>query len=335
MDAKEFSAVSQQFYATCRQDPRQAIADLRRFLGQRAADLGEAQTRFFYQLLAQTYATSLKDTEAALAVLEEGSHKLPPDSEEQVSLLDTKANVLLGAGRQEEAQSLLEAEWPRVVAGNRTRLLLNTYITVLNLRGQDAKALEILRQMAIERLEHLSDNFPPPHLKLLLDQLVRQGQSAQAESWAKLFVLLCSYNESSLRTATQWLMGVWTAKYSSPAKVAELATALQNAGTPGPLHAVKLPSLDAAVLTRHLGAASLSPQRVVLLLALGRDRDAMLAARSLMLDQPQTNAGILEACRVFKAHDQNLQRANAFLEYCKSGQGENPVEAFLKETATK
>jgi hypothetical protein len=61
----------------------------------------------------------------------------------------------------------------------------------------------------------------------------------------------------------------------------------------------------------------------------------MATARALMLDQPQSNAGMLEVCRVFKAHDLNFQRANAFLEFCKTGQGEDPTVAFLKETAAQ
>ncbi len=59
----------------------------------------------------------------------------------------------------------------------------------------------------------------------------------------------------------------------------------------------------------------------------------MLEARRLMIDQPRTNAGLLEVCRVFKFHDLNLKRANTFLEYVKSGQGANPVTDFLQETA--
>jgi hypothetical protein len=334
MDPKEYAAFRQQFGTTCQQDTNKAAADLRSFL-QQHADITPSQTYLLYQNLVGAYSTIRKDDTAALAILDEALSKFPPTREERFLLINAKVHVLQSAGKLDEAQSLLETEWPKAVANGQTLSLLETYVASLNRRGQDDKALQILQQLAMEQMEWLSASGPPLHLKLLIDQLVRRDDLAQAESWAKLALLLCSYDERSIETVTQWLVRVWRARYISAAKVSELTAALQKADASSPLHAVKLPALDTAVLTRHLEAASASPQRVVLLLALGRDRDAMLAARALMLDQPQSNAGVLEVCRVFKAHDLNFKRADAFLEYCKTGQGENPMTAFLQETAGK
>jgi hypothetical protein len=335
MSGQEFEASKEQFNTTRKQDPAKAVADLRQFLQERAADLAPNQTRFLYQMLALAQWSSLHDSKAALATLDEALQKLPPAFPERVYLHDAKAKVLLGAGKLEDAQTEIEAEWQKAVEGGQPFALLNTYIEVLNRRGKGEQALKILQEMAVGQMDAVSADSPPLHLKLLLDQLVKMNQAAAAESWAKLYFMLASYNERSLTEATQWLVKAWTAKYGTPAKAAELVAALQNPEAPSPLREIKLPALDAAVLQQRLDTARREPQRVVLLLALGRDRDAMLTARALMLDKPQTSDGILEVCRVFKAHDLGLKRANAFLEYCKTGQGQDPTVAFLKETDAK
>jgi hypothetical protein len=334
MDSQSFGAFQKKFARVRMKDAAQAVADARRLLQEHTGDLTPSQTRLVYQEMALAYAKNLKDHTTALTTLEEGLQKLAT-SPEQFDLLDTKATLLLAAGKPEEARDVLDAAWPQAVAARSTTVLIGSYVAALNRCDQGERALEALQQVATARLDLFYDDFPPPHMKLLLDQLMTHDQAAQAESWAKLSFLLCAYNARSLATVTGWLSSAWMAKYGSPAKVAELTAALRNPDAPSPLREIPLPALDAASLGTRADKTTSVPRRVVLLLALGRDHDAMAAARGLMLDKPLSEEGILEVCRVFKAHDLNFKRANAFLEFCKTGQGENPVTAFLKETEAK
>jgi hypothetical protein len=334
MDGKKFDTFQKQFYASRAQDAAAAVAALRRSLQENISDFTPKQARLLYQPLALTYSKKLKDNATAMAVLDEALQHLAA-SPERFFLLETKAHILLNMDNSEAAQSLLDAEWPKIMASHQSPELVATYVAVLNRCGQDERALQVLQRVAVVEMQRLSSSPPPPHLKLLLDQLMAQNQPAQAESWAKICFMLCAYDELSLATTTQWLASAWMAKYGFPSKVAELSAALANPEVANPLREVKLPDLYAAVLKRGLESLKPPPQRMVVLLALGQDHEAMVAARALMLNQPLTNKGILEVCRVFKAHDLDLKRVNALLEYCKSGTGENPVLAFLKETEAK
>ena len=104
---------------------------------------------------------------------------------------------------------------------------------------------------------------------------------------------------------------------------------------------MKLPPADARVLSGFLAASNAVSQdrevRVSVLLWLGRNREAMEAATS-GADKPPADAKserkrvMLEAARVFKAHDLSLRRANAYLAWAGNPEGQSPVEAFLRET---
>jgi len=64
-----------------------------------------------------------------------------------------------------------------------------------------------------------------------------------------------------------------------------------------------------------------------------RYQDAMMAAQEAMAqaDAQGMIAALNEVARVFKARDLNLVRANQFLSYAKTGQGQNPLAGFWEE----
>ncbi len=53
-----------------------------------------------------------------------------------------------------------------------------------------------------------------------------------------------------------------------------------------------------------------------------------------MTDAPENPDSVQQACRMFKAADTGVPRANAFLLYLE-GEGESPLPGFLKERGNK
>lgn len=312
------------------QDATQVVAAAREFLQKEG--LSPADKMVVYNAMANIQSTNLKDKAAALATIEEALQKLPA-SGGRLPLIESKASLLLALGRAEEAETLLQEQWPQVVKAGQTAKLLPVYVAVLQRRDKATAALQLSQQVITDQLQAAGSD--EDLFELMVSQLLAAGREGEALGWAKLNFMLCPYQEKSLQGALELLVRVWTAQKLSPAPAAELAKALQSADTPSPLREVKMPALDTTVLRRQLEATGKPAQRITLLLALGEDRQAMLAARRLMLDKPTSNEGVLQVCRVFKAHDLKLQRANAFLEYYKSGAGANPVAAFLQETEPK
>ena len=120
-------------------------------------------------------------------------------------------------------------------------------------------------------------------------------------------------------------------------KPALFAAAQSEVEAPNPLQEVAAPTLPAPVklaLQQRLQSEAnneASPSRVAMYLILGEHRLAMLEAREILLRDPTGAAGTAEVARVFKAADGDVARANAFLQFYRTGQGENPLNEFLRE----
>lgn len=323
----------QRFNPLRTQNPALAVKEARQYLHDNVLPPG--QCCLLYQTVSTLQSRNLHDTPAALVSLDEGIQKLA-EQDERFPLILSKAKLLLAAGRNAEAAKMLREQWPAISGARQELAMLSAYAQALRASGQQEVALTLTRQVMTDWLEWL--DYQNDLFGVLIDQLVATNKLEEAESWAKLDFVLCPYAETSLRTAMQLLVKVWTAKYNSPAKVAELSFALAASSstplTPGvvnPLQSVPLPTLPEAALRTRLSGKLPPGQRVVLLLALHDSQQAMVEARRLMLDQPASTDGVLNVCRVFKACDMNVLRANSFLTYYKSGQGENPVVGFLQE----
>ncbi len=72
-------------------------------------------------------------------------------------------------------------------------------------------------------------------------------------------------------------------------------------------------------------------ERITLLLLSGSYRSAMDEAVLYKKELPNSLNGPRQIARVFKAVDVDVKRANAYMEFVKTGKGTNPVVAFLQQ----
>jgi hypothetical protein len=146
--------------------------------------------------------------------------------------------------------------------------------------------------------------------------------------WAKLRFMEAAYEAEPMRRASTLLIKVWKAADPSGAERKAFLAAENDPDLPNPLAAYPLPTLDRASIAARLDGATVT-DRISLEIAIGKLREAMLVARSMLADGQTAGQGIRQVCRVFKAADLNLKRANTYLEYLKTGQGPDPVADFL------
>ncbi len=83
------------------------------------------------------------------------------------------------------------------------------------------------------------------------------------------------------------------------------------------------------MMKEQLGRSS-GVNRISMLILLGQLKQAMLAAQEMKNNKDTTRQGILQVCRVFKAADLNLQRANTYIQFLKTGKDVDPVQTFLQ-----
>lgn len=309
-----------------RANPAKTVLEMRAYLAEAA--MTSTQISNFYNLLSSVYENDLKDNATALMVLDEGLQALRNDPERYTVLIE-KVRVLIILGRHAEAEKLLQEQWPGIVERGLAPRVLPTFISILTRNNKAPLALQIARQTTAGNLETMRDG--PALITALIEQLLAAGQTDEALRWGKLNFMLCVYNDRSVQIATRLLSRVWTAKGAAGNQTSEFVAALQDPAKPNPLHAVKIPDLDAAALRGRVLLTRRPEERVSLLIAAGDWKSAMLTARRLMLERPNSNQGVLQVCRVFKAHDLHIKRANAFVEYYRSNRGANPIIEFLSE----
>lgn len=297
-----------------------------------------------YREVAQIQAGRLKDVAGALVTLDEAI-QANSDTPQEFNLVVAKSEILSKAGREDEALAFLSKEWPRLsqLDSSVKVSLLYYYAGILNRQNKPAQALKLVQEfaaaqpgqlLATEKVKMTRNKAAEPVnaalIKLLIEQLRGSGQVEQALRWAKLNFVLAPYDEKALRTATQTLSELWAAQ-DAAARTQELAEAMQDPAKPNPLRAIKLPEFDPEALAQQATTAQNPPERISVSLLSGDTQGAMIEAQRMVLSAPTAPAGLLEVCRVFKARDLNLKRANAFLDYMKTGEGVNPVTEFLKE----
>lgn len=327
MEDKAFSEAYTRLSALRREDPNKVVAEARQIIDT-PSGLSQGQSRLMYGLLASVEAAELKAPTAGLATIDEAlaKAKAPVDT---FLLFDTKARMLVDAKRLEEAESLLAEKLPLAQAAGFAENLRTTYVAVLQKRGKTGEVLRVLNEGLRDNLE--SSRYALPLLRALADQQLILGNEESAAGYAKLNFMLCPFDEKSTQDAMQLVVKVWTAKYLAQPKIQELIGAQQDPSKPNPLRDVKLPEITAADLQKRFELARDAPGRISVLIIKGDFKAAMVEARGLMLDRPASTEGVMQVCRVFKAQDLNLTRANAFLAYMKSGEGANPVTQFLQE----
>jgi len=319
-----------------------------------------------FTLLGNVYTTDLKKPEAALKLFDRAlpifkspQHKVP--AHHWITMIAAKANALVGAKRLPEAQTLLHENHAALLeaadnsdpyANDAVRQTLSAHLNLLQAQEKTQEWPEVLARFVVETPRAWTlgaGDSGDWAFKQLLDALQKQKRIDEALGWAKLRYRLCAFNKGQIEAATQVLARLWAAQENFPA-VRLFNKAQTDPTATNPIATIKLPELSAEARDTLQERLAVLEERqrtdygpakardiVTIRLLLGTPSDvhaAMLSAQQLLRERPEAPESALQICRVFKAVDDNLVRANAFLSYLE-GEGENPVPALLQELQQK
>ena len=148
---------------------------------------------------------------------------------------------------------------------------------------------------------------------------------------AKLYWVLCDFTGPAVNRATELVAKALTG-LGGPGLARQFANAQQDVKAPNPLRDFEIYPIGDP--EKMLEAAGDDPTaRFNAFLVAGRIRDALDIAKSQLRKAADTNPGLMPAAlrnfaRCFKAVDLNVLRANQYLEYQRTGEGENPLLEF-------
>ncbi len=286
-------------------------------------------------------ADGVKDDARAMALCDEAlrRHEKEPAIIQPVG---SKARLLIRAQRPAEAVALIEQYWSQFPATHRdyAEYCLQQYCTALELVGKKEKVLPILQSSVVSVPWLLDEAKQTPKgwiYEWLVQSLTAQNNTAEALSWAKVRFMTCEFGADAVERSSRALTKVWVARELSPKSAKAFSEAQQDPSKPNPLAAVKLPGIDPKTLEETqiksfgVKGADLIHARISLLLLAGKLPEAMATARQLLMDDPESAAATQELCRVLKAAYLDVAHPNAFIEFLKTGEGTNPLEAFFKE----
>ena len=338
-----------------RSDPKAAAQTLEQAL-QQVTDSNVAAD--FFSTLGDVYTDDLKEPDRAIAVFERA---LPlfqkPENKVPVyhylTMVGAKSKALLAAKRLADAEALLKENAPRLAENGQhtvgyarmaTRKVLSAHLALLQVQGREKEGPELLMGFLAAAPAYLKDPADWVWSELIA-QLQKQGRMEEALRWGKLSYRLCGFNKDEIEKSALLLNKLW-ASQEDFAAVRIFNKAQTDPSVANPLANVKLPTLSPEaraslkkqveelegrlIINFNMGVAR---DIVSLRLLLGTPddlREAMLAAQKMLKERPDLQDGTLQVCRVFKATDMNLMRANAFLAYLE-GEGKNPIPEFLKE----
>lgn len=288
-----------------------------------------------------------------------------PDDPAVVWLIENKANTLNTLKKHDQTIKLIEDEWPSLVRGGQSgeEWLVMYAATAIrhaseayDALAQSEKALPLL----LKTLNHIPALWDDKEqgqgdwrdgwlYDSLIPRLIKAKRGDEALSWAKFHYVMAPFDKDALGRATTSLGRAWGEKeeYARIRAFSQAQEATAEANLKNPLAEIVLPALDEKLFKEHLARTQINTDATVaaiprtkakegisLLLAREDYAGAMNLARRLMKDDPARPDGALQICRVFKAGDGSIRRANQFLEYLE-GKAENPIPAFLKEQENK
>lgn len=305
-DVRAFLALQQRLARSEKSAPLDAIQQYANFW---QADPGlhpVAAARAQAAVARVYYDSSLKDPKSALTVTDASLTRWPKEQPVRLLLVAEKARVLLGENRAREAGSLLNENWSLVLTAGE------------NIGAENVATLIGLHSRA----------------------LIALGQVKEAQPWARLSWTISPCEPAAVRASAAVVERALLAADPTRVRLRRFVRA-QAAPDPAargaiisPLSEIALPPLNAALLKGGEGAVETPRQmrdRVTFFLLSGRLRPAMEAARTWLAAHPDDEDGVREVCRVFKAADGSLRRANAALAFLRTGKGEDPLPAFANE----
>ena len=251
--------------------------------------------------------------------------------------------LLLNAGkRSPEVETLVAQYWPKVTETHwsHANAVVAQWCAALQAQGKDAEQVQALKKALLEIPGILDEGqqSPPGWIyHRITNTLGNKPEREEALRWARVRFLACAFEPAALERSARALARAWKAVEPAGTGIAGLAAA-QDGGA-NPLDAILPvafdPTLRKAQLAKIQGGAQAAHDRISLYLLAGAKNEALSEALSLLRDLPDLPAGTREVCRVLKAMDGNLCRANAFLAFAKTGAGANLLPDLAAEAGTE
>lgn len=328
----------------------------------------------FFTTLGEIYIVDLKKPDEALKLYDRVLPMFQkPENKVQVfheaTMIINKSRSLIALKKLDDAIKLLNDN-ARLISdsvndGNvygkyAARLLLQAQFDIVAAQDKpeekDSAEIAVLTQFLLENPRFLTligkagdwDDGGYA-MRELLDRLKIAKRYNEALGWGKLIYRLSAFDKKEIEKATRFLNSLWAEQENFPT-IAQFNKAQTDAGVPNPLAKVQTPEVPEALRENfQKKITDLEGHQVVnfepakareiinLRLLLGSSQDlgeAMNQAYQLLKKRPDLQDGSLQICRIFKAADGNLIRANSFLSYLE-GNGENPVPSFIQEMQKK
>jgi tetratricopeptide (TPR) repeat protein len=244
--------------------------------------------------------------------------------------LGYEAGRLLQAKKPEEAEKLLRIGMQKLGAPlPNDQYGTKCWMTLAQSLQQQQKldeALEAALQAGRSSAGLLSQ---AQFVRLLYTLYSRQGNWDGALSAAKLGFVMCDMEQAEVDEAVQRVVRAFARKGDLNGGPRFLA-AQNDLEALNPLKDVPLPDFNAEQL---LASAPENNRKLRLnaLLYAGKFDEALTVAKDMVIKSPTTDMmleGIRSLARCFKAKDLSIVRANQFLEYHKTGKGEDPLATF-------
>ncbi len=321
-------------------NPKQAVAEWTRFLQERP-DVDPSVAVVVGTYLTDLHLYRLNDAKAAAEICDAQIPKCA-ESPFVICAVGDRAKVFVAQKNGADAEALCEKYWelyPQTFWIHANKFLYQ-YCLALEQQGKNARVPALITRGLREFPQLLDEGMQAPNgwaYERMIRCLIAENEVDQALQWAKLRFVTCTFDTAAIERCTRSLMSAWTAKDPSQQAAKAFADAQKDPAKTNPLAAVPLPEVDAEARKKiALRGVAGSPAaefhaRITLALFNGAVREAMTEARYQMIDSPDSPAGVQEICRVLKAADCGVARANAFIDFVKTGNGANPLDAFFKE----
>jgi len=237
-----------------------------------------------------------------------------------------------GLGKPQEALSALEADMEtylgRVPAKDLHWFAAYRYDAHKTL-GDPEKALQVLEEAMLTTPQVL-DSWEVARRYVKALQAAKRHDEAQCA--AKAFYACCKFAQADIKNAADLVVRSLTSA-GEVFKANGFVAAQDDPDRDNPLKDVPWPQIDSdekwqALMQKCKGDAHL---QIVALLHFG-DYEQALELAVVRLGEARGNdaitASVNDIARCFKAKDLNLTRANQFIEYAKTGEGDNPLREF-------
>jgi len=293
---------------------------------------GTLQAAFAQLCIGRVYA-SQKQYDKALAAFDKvfEQHHYPEVLGEtayaKTELLVRRLNDYAAA--IEFAEEQLEGFGPETGVWNLMNLL-PCLMHAYDETGQPEKAIAVAEQhfVTTPRLLRSTSVYEE-----LAQAQIKAGKHDAALTTARLGYALCDFDKEAIEAMSALVRKVCMVT-GDIAKATQFFAAQEDPEKANPLAEVPMPEVTDEQLDQMLeGAGRHSLGKLLAYLYAGNCVDAMHIAQGAMIEAPAEKMmrALNEVARVFKARDLNLIRANQFLNYAKTGEGENPLAGFWEE----